>query len=81
MTLGSYMKNLFSYIWRSFVLTLLYMALGSPLVLILYLLLTIMDIEALVLYLVVICAAVIFICQLHGWYAEKPRESGKKDPL
>lgn len=71
MTWGSYMKSLFSYIWRSFVMTLLYMALGSPLVFILYLLLKFMGIEALLPFLVLICAVAIFAHQFRWLCAEK----------
>lgn len=63
--------NVFKWLWPSLMLTLLKMAMISPLILILFFVLWFMDLEAVLPYIVGICALALYVYHLHGFCTEK----------
>lgn len=68
------MKRFLSSLWPSLMRTLLYMAMGSPLVLILYVVLVILDLERLLWYIVAACAVVVYIRNIYRFCKEEPHD-------
>lgn len=68
------MKRILSGLWPSFMMTLLHMALISPLVLILYIVLVILDLEGLMWYIVAACAVVIYARNIYRFCEEESHD-------
>lgn len=68
------MKRFIGSLWPSFMITLVQMAMGSPLVLILYVVLVIMDLESLLWYIVAACAVVVYIWNIYLFCKEESHD-------
>jgi len=73
------MKKLLSCIFADLVLTLLYLAIGSPFIFILYLLLLIMDLEFVLPFFVAVFAVIAFAFNIYRTITDKPRENAEND--